>query len=151
MPILEYLKDPMPSIVEEEPSDLSSVDMQSDVKKWIKMEEMKLNVKRIKILESNNESLYALIWGQLSHALQEVVKGDDDFIANDISFNCIWLLQQIKLVSSGVDAKANKHFNFVQALTSFCTIKQGTTEEIIFSKPMKQWSKSYRKFIPYNG
>jgi len=25
-------------------------------------------------------------------------------------------------------------------------IKQGTTEEIIFSKPMKQWSKSRRKF-----
>jgi hypothetical protein len=25
-------------------------------------------------------------------------------------------------------------------------IKQGTTQEIIFSKPMKQWSKSYRKF-----
>ena len=30
-------------------------------------------------------------------------------------------------------------------------IKQGTTEEIIFSKPMKSWSKSYRKFIPYNA
>jgi len=25
-------------------------------------------------------------------------------------------------------------------------IKQGTTEEIIFSTPMKQWSKSRRKF-----
>jgi hypothetical protein len=25
-------------------------------------------------------------------------------------------------------------------------IKNGTTEEIIFSRPMKQWSKSYRKF-----
>lgn len=25
-------------------------------------------------------------------------------------------------------------------------IKQGTTEEIIFSAPMKQWSKSRRKF-----
>ena len=29
-------------------------------------------------------------------------------------------------------------------------IKQGTTEEIIFSKPMKSWSKSYRKFVKYN-
>ena len=46
----------------------------------------------------------------------------------DISFNYIWLLQQIKLVSSGVDAKANKHFNSLQALTDFCTIKQGDTK-----------------------
>ena len=29
-------------------------------------------------------------------------------------------------------------------------IKQGTTKEIIFSKPMKQWSKSYRKFEKVN-
>ena len=29
-------------------------------------------------------------------------------------------------------------------------IKQGTTEEIIFSKPMKQWSKSRRKFEKVN-
>jgi len=26
-------------------------------------------------------------------------------------------------------------------------IKEGTTEEIIFSKPKKQWSKSRRKFL----
>ncbi len=30
-------------------------------------------------------------------------------------------------------------------------IKAGTTEEIIFSKPMKQWSKSRRKFVEYSG
>lgn len=29
-------------------------------------------------------------------------------------------------------------------------IKQGTTEEIIFSKPMKTWSKSRRKFVKYD-
>ena len=29
-------------------------------------------------------------------------------------------------------------------------IKNGTTEEIIFSQPMKQWSKSYRKFEKVN-
>tara|TARA_R110000822_G_scaffold124722_1_gene259169 strand:+ start:886 stop:1077 length:192 start_codon:yes stop_codon:yes gene_type:complete len=29
-------------------------------------------------------------------------------------------------------------------------IKQGTTEEIMFSKPMKQWSKSRRKFEKVN-
>ena len=35
--------------------------------------------------------------------------------------------------------------NAYQQLVGY--IKQGTTEEIMFSKPFKQWSKSKRKFI----
>ena len=128
LPILDFMKDPKPSVDAEEPTDLSKDDYQSEVKKWMKQEEVKLHIKRLQVLQRNQDKLYAIVWGQLSHALQEVIKGDDDFIFKDSSFDCVWVLQKAKLVSAGVDGKANKHYTFVLALTSFCTIQQGATE-----------------------
>ena len=128
VPILEALKDPESDVKADEPKDLTDDEKKSDVKKWMKQEEVKLHIKRINSLETNKEKLYALIWGQSSHALQEVVKGDDNFDIKEEFFDCIWLLEKVKLVSSGVDSKINKHYTLLQALTSFCTIKQGTSE-----------------------
>ena len=128
MPILEYMKDPTSSIEDDEPKDLSVDDLKSEVKRWMKQEEVKLHIKRLKALENNQEKLYAIMWGQLTHGLQEIIKGDDDFVYKDTTFDSIWLLQKAKLTSSGVDSKANKHLTFVQALTSFCTIQQGQSE-----------------------
>ena len=128
MLILEYLMDPKASIDAEEPEDLTIEEMKSPVKQWLKQEEVKQHSKRLKALKRNKEKLHALIWGQLTHGLQEVVKSDDDFIPSDNSFDCIWLLAKVKLISVGVDSKANKHYKFLEALTSFCTVQQGGTE-----------------------
>ena len=128
VPILESLTDPMKMIEDEEPKDLTEAEAKSVVKQWMKQEEVKLHVKRIKTLESNKKSLYATVWGQMSTGLQEIIKGDSDFIQKDKVFDCIWLLGQAKLASAGVDTKANKHCTLIQALTHFCTLKQGVTE-----------------------
>ena len=128
LPILEFMKDPKPDIDAQEPVDLSTEEVKSEVKKWMKQEEVKLHIKRLKGLERNQEKMYAIVWGQLTHALQEVIKGDDDFIFKDASFDCIWILQKSKLVSAGVDGKANKHYTFVLALSNFCSLQQGPTE-----------------------
>ena len=128
LPILELMKDPTPDVEAEEPGDLFGTDADSKVKVWMKQEEVKHHIKRLKNLQQNQEKLYAIIWGQLSHAMQEVVKGDDDFVFKDTVFDCIWLLQKCKLISAGVDGKANKHYNFVLALSSLCSLQQGITE-----------------------
>ena len=126
--ILESLKDPKFDLDKAEPKELTETERRSDVKKWMKQEEVKLHIKRIKALESNKEKIYALIWGQCSHALQEVLKGDMDFDIKDHEYDCIWLLEKVKLASAGVNSKMNKHYTLLQALTSFCTIKQGINE-----------------------
>ena len=126
--ILESLKDPKPDLDNTEPKELTEAERKSEVKRWMKQEEVKLHIKRIKALESNKEKLYALIWGQCSHALQEVLKGDKFFYIKDHEYDCIWLLEKVKLASAGVNSKMNKHYTLLQALTSFCTIKQGVNE-----------------------
>ena len=85
---------------------------------------VKQHIKRLNILDSKKEKLYALVWGQISTGLQEVIKGEDEFIKMDSKFDCIWLLEKAKLISSGVDIKANKYCTLVQAMTSFCNIRQ---------------------------
>ena len=123
LPILEFMKNPKPVVEAEEPGDLPDADAKSKVKTWMKQEEVKLHIKRLKNLERNQERLYAIVWGQLIHAMQEVTKGDDDFVSKDTIFDCIWLLQKCKLISAGVDGKAHKHYNFVLALSSLCSLQ----------------------------
>ena len=137
MPILESLKDPQSDVEGKEPSELTSEEAKSEVKRWMKQEKVKQHIKRLNVLDSNKEKLYALIWGQISTGLQEVIKGEDEFVNMDSVFDCIWLLERVKLISSSVDTKANKYCSLVQAMTSFCTINQGANES----------NDSYRKRI----
>ena len=128
MPILESLKDPKDDIAAKQPSDFKDDTKATNVERWMKLEQVKLYVKRVATLETNKETLYALVWGQLSSGLQEVLKGEDDFDIKDSIFDCIWLLSKVKLISAGVDSKGNKHCNFIQALTDFCNVRQTQSE-----------------------
>ena len=126
--VIEDLKDPKPDIEKEEPKDLEGSDATSEVKKWKKQAEVRNYYQRITNLQNNQETLYRVIWGQCSNGLQEVVKANDEFLKKSKDFNCIWLLKQCKMISAGVNAKANKHSTLVKALTGLCNIKQGETE-----------------------
>ena len=124
VPILEKLEDTEADVLAQGPSDLSQEDEKNFVKKWRKQEEIKEHALRLRTLAENKTTLYGVVWGQCSTALQEVIKTDSDFVAKDASFDCIWLLKKCKLVSSGVDDKGNKHNTLVKALLQFCNIKQ---------------------------
>ena len=126
--ILEELKDPKPGIESNEPKDLEGSDATSEVKKWKKQAEVRKFYQRLTDLDNNQETLYGVIWGQCSNRLQELIKANDEFTARSKSFDCIWLLKQCKMISAGVDAKANKHSTLVKALTALCNIRQGKTE-----------------------
>ena len=89
---------------------------------------MKQHIKRVLTLKNNKETLYGVLWGQFSHGLQESLKTEEVFEAKSKDFDCVWLLEKAKLVSSGVDSRANKHATLVKALTSLCNIKQGSSE-----------------------
>ena len=108
VPIIEDLKDPKSTVKANEPPALTESEEKSEVKKWMKQEEVKLYIKRLTLLETNQQRLYAIVWGQLTESLREVIKTETDFESNDSSFNCIWLLKQAKLSTSGVNSKVNK-------------------------------------------
>ena len=56
---------------------------------------------RINKLEDNTKKLNSLIRRQCTDALKAALKGLDDFESKDDDFDTQWLLQQIKLLSSG--------------------------------------------------
>ena len=128
VPVLEKLEDPMPTIEAEEPNDLAPEKQKSPVAEAMKTKEVKQHLRRLTYLRDNMETLYGLIWGQCSSGLQEVVKTKDEFKKKEEKFDVIWLLEKIKLVSSGVEGCSNKHANLIKSITSLCTIKQGSTE-----------------------
>jgi len=53
-------------------------------------------------MEENMTKLYYLIWGQCTEALQAALKGIDDFQVKESAFDTKWLLDIIKLLSSGI-------------------------------------------------
>ena len=46
-------------------------------------------------MENNKETLFGIVWGQCSTALQEVIKADEDYVTNEADFDCIWLLKNV--------------------------------------------------------
>ena len=126
--ILEKLTDPTADIKKEQPADMKEKESKSEVQRWVKQEEVKQFVKRLTALEQNQETLYGLIWGQCSSGLQEVLKTHDKYTKKSTAFDCIWILEKTKLISAGVDQRANKHSTLVRALTSLCNIRQGVNE-----------------------
>ena len=128
IPIIEKLEDPKTAILTTQPKDLTTEETKSEVKKWIKQEEVKKHIKRLTNLDNNKETLYGIVWGQCSVALQEVMKTDSDFISKDSDFDCIWLLKKCKMISSGIDNKGNKHNTLLKAILQLCNIKQQSHE-----------------------
>ena len=109
LPILSEEKDPIPifeadhvprTLSAEEKSDEALVAIQSQrVKKFVDREiRVKTNVKRI----------YGLIKGQCSHSLRALLKQEKKYEENDRKQNVLWLLEQLKKITSGLDSKSNK-------------------------------------------
>ena len=126
--IINEFKDPITEINNEQPTDLTEAEEKSNVKKWMKMEQVKKHIKRLTILEDNKETLFGLIWGQCSSGLQAVLKNDSELAEKQKDFDCVWFLTKVKTVTSGVDDKENKQKSLLDALTGFFTMKQGPFE-----------------------
>ena len=93
IPILEKMSDPKNDIISKQPIDLTDTEKNSQVQKWIKQEQVKKFIKRLTTLENNKETLFGIVWGQCSTAVQEVIKADNDYVTKEADFDCIWLLK----------------------------------------------------------
>ena len=89
---------------------------------------VKNHINRLTKLDMNKMKLYGLIWGQLTTGLQEVIKGDEDFSDKDLQFDCIWLLIKCKLITAGLDERANKHSTYVTAVRQAFSVRQRENE-----------------------
>ena len=117
---------------EAEEDDLDSDDDYLDpddiVERMLLETKVKTFVAQEENLKNNMNKIYAIVWGQCSSSLQAVLKGDDDFERKHKKRDAVWLLEQIKVVTSGIDNKSNKYKNLLATLTQLFTMRQGDTE-----------------------
>jgi hypothetical protein len=91
-------------------------------------QEYKVYLDGKKLIRENKRVLFTIIWGQCSPSLQAVVKGLDDFLTNFSTYNTKWLLEQLKVVSAGIDSKSNVYVQLHLAVLIFFNMKQYPNE-----------------------
>ena len=128
VPMIEELRDTTQDVQNDEPANLTGTDATNAVKVIIKTEQVKRWMRRIEIHKNNKSTLYGLVWGQCSAGLQESIKGEAEYEQKSKVFDSIWLLEKAKLISSGVDEKANKYYTLLKALMTMCNVRQGQNE-----------------------
>ena len=98
------------------------------VEEW-KMEH-KMFLDRKAIMKNNEKKLYALVWGQSTQALRSEIIALKDYNENSRRGNVLWLLENIKLVSAGVDTTANVVVTYHQQYMSLSYLRQNQTESM---------------------
>ena len=125
---MERLEDPDNTIKSEEPAELSEEDQKLESKKWRWRKDLERHIERVSDLDDNKASLYGVIWGQCTNALQEVIKTDENYFSFAADFDCVWLLKKCKKISAGIDERGNKHYNLIKALVQFVNTRQHPLE-----------------------
>ena len=125
VPIVKIMVDPTAILDRKSPEDLEGSDLSNQTKVSMHNERLKMFVKRELKLEENVEKVFSLIWGLCSHGLQEIILTNEDFEGKEESSDVIWLVDRLKMVSSGIDTRRNKHKNLFEAMMRFLNICQG--------------------------
>ena len=82
-------------------------------------EELKAFMNQKKTLDDNIIKMFGVIWGQCSPALQEAIKGTSSSTDKLDDFDAVWLYEQAKLHSSGLDKSTNTFRNMWLATKAF--------------------------------
>ena len=129
LPILSQEKDPIPIFqAEQMPKPLTDEQKKNDVLSAIQTQRIKKYVDREICVETNVKRIYGLIKGQCSHSLRALLKQEKDYEDKDRQQDVLWLLKQLKKITSGLDSKSNKRCNLFDALYAFITMRQGNDE-----------------------
>jgi hypothetical protein len=128
LPAVRELTCPKSSIDAQEPKDLSEAEMKSAVKTMILQQEVKEFLLRKKTIQNNLDKIYGLVWGQCSQSLQSVMKGDVEYKEKSVAADCVWLLQNLKKITSGIDKKANPLSTYCNAVSTLFSMRQGSNE-----------------------
>ena len=78
----------------------------------IQKEEVRLYVTKKSILASNVNTIFAKVWGQCSEGLQNMIKYSDKYEARERLKDTVWLLKELKKVTTGIDALGNKSITY---------------------------------------
>ncbi len=121
--------DPIPAFENEmKPDDLTASERLDPTKEWTWKEETKLFLSNKQTLVQNRRVVYNILYGQCSPSLQEVLMGIEDFKAKSSGFDVPWLLDQLRILSAGLDRTSNAQYQDQQANRTLINMRQKQTE-----------------------
>jgi len=111
-----------------EPPALEQAELSDDAKVWKWRERTKLYLKDRQTLITNKRVVYNIIYGQCSPSIQEVLMGDKDYKAKSDNFEVKWLLDQLRLLSVGLDRTSNGYVQDQTAHQMLLNMRQRVNE-----------------------
>ena len=93
--------------------------------------EMKLKqyFSRLETLEENQKKLFTLVLGQCTQALQQALEGHDEYMEKEREFDSLWLLIEVKKLTSGVEERnVSPYLAVYRLLRQFFNFRQGEHE-----------------------
>ena len=91
-----------------EPKNLKKAEAKSEVKKYILDARVRQYPEREAIFFSNMNKNYGIICVKFTPGLQSVFKGNENFPSKSIYPNPLWIMQETKNITVGLDVKLNK-------------------------------------------
>ena len=79
-------------------------------------------------LQGLKEKCFGIIWGQCISGLQYRTEGLTDYDDKYEDLDVLWLIQELKKLTSIIDSKSNTRLTLRDALASLYILKQGETK-----------------------
>jgi len=129
IPLFSSLRDPMDHFnSKRKPKKLTETQLQDTLEVDIYKESIKVYVSGRTTLTRNVEKTYGIIWGQCSSALQSKIKSVSEYTSKSMELDALWLLQELKKTTSGIDSKAEPRSTLIDSFFGIFKIQQGPTE-----------------------
>ena len=92
--------------------------------------EGKYYVKRVQVLKDSIPKLYCISLGQFTPGFQNEVQGDPYYDTNSDLFDCLWLMEKLRLNSSGIPHTSNPLHAGFHAPKEMFNLHQGKTDSM---------------------
>lgn len=79
-------------------------------------------------IEAACVSVFTVVEGNCSDAVMEQLRHKKDYIESKMNGDVLWILSQLKEITSGLEVTTNKNALFYDALVAFALMRQGDTE-----------------------
>ena len=127
--IVRDMIDPKPIFIKRYTiKDLTADKEKSTTKKAMHTKQINLFVERLDKIDENMDKIFSYIWDQCTSGLQSAIIGMDEYEDKSSECDVIWLLEQLKLVTSGIDKTTDKYGNLIKTIMTLFTMRQGDTE-----------------------
>ena len=104
---------------------MSADDQKDTINSEIQQQIVNNYFNREAILRSNLNNIYGLVWNQFYHGIKSIFCNKEDSEEKSDISDCLWIIEQVKEVTLGLDIKSIKQYNIHDVMFNFLAMIQG--------------------------